>query len=226
MNLVKPGGGWEHLIEIARIMGLDRAYTSNPCGGCHGIGCEVFKKGKCWAERFSKRLGWSNFKPRWITDEELERWKGVKKPAVITPVSMGDLFSQKPEHIRKVLDSVVSCRWHVFAILTKLPRYALDFNPYPENVWFGVTVNTQADVWRLDVLREIAASRKYCLFEPLYSAIDYDLSFLDLIVIGPQTHPLLQPRRDWVDSIVRRGGSAKIFYKSKLRPESLQERTP
>jgi len=108
--------------------------------------------------------------------------------------------------------------WHVYAILTKLPQRAPDFH-WPENVWFGVTVNSQDDAWRLDVLRKIDAPRKYCLFEPLYSAITSDLSWLDLIVIGPQTKPMLQPRRQWVESVVKNAGATRIFYKSKLKVE-------
>jgi len=30
MNKVKQKSGWEHLLEIARIEGLDKAYTWNP----------------------------------------------------------------------------------------------------------------------------------------------------------------------------------------------------
>jgi len=68
------------------------------------------------------------------------------------------------------------------------------------------------------MLGKINASKKYCLFEPLYGPIDYDLSWLDLIVIGPQTAPLHQPKKEWVESIVRNAGSAPIFFKSKLKP--------
>jgi protein gp37 len=216
MNRVKAGSGWEHLLEIARIEGLDSAFTSNPYGGCHGIGCAVRRV--CWARRYAlKRLKWGSFEPQKRNLREFEEWRQRKKPSVITPVSMGDLFGQKPEHIRKVLENIKACYWHVFAILTKLPQYATRFNPYPENVWFGVTVNRQADVWRLDVLRKVEARKKYCLFEPLYSSIRYPLMWLDLIVIGPQNNPLVQPKREWVESIVKNAGNARIFYKSKLK---------
>jgi protein gp37 len=137
--------------------------------------------------------------------------------AVITPVSMGDLFGQKPEDIKEVLRVVEYCPEHVFAILTKLPQHALQYSPYPINVWFGVTVNSQADVWRLDVLRKIEAPRKYCLFEPLYGEISYSLDFLDLIVIGPQTKPTLQPRAEWVKSVLKNAPGVHVFMKSTLK---------
>jgi len=59
---VKRYSGWEHLLKIAELCGLDRAYTWNPCVGCRGIGCEVRRRGKCWAERMAQRFGW-DFKP-------------------------------------------------------------------------------------------------------------------------------------------------------------------
>jgi len=64
---------------------------------------------------------------------------------------------------------------------------------------------------------EIDAPRKYCLFEPLYGPIDFDLSWLDLIVVGPQNYPLVQPKREWVESVVRNAGNAKVFFKSNLK---------
>lgn len=211
---MKRYSGWEHLLKIAELCGLDRAYTWNPCVGCRGIGCEVRRRGKCWAERMAQRFGW-DFKPHAVP-KRLWEPRDVRKGAVITPVSMGDLFGQERDDIGMVLWVITECKWHVFALLTKLPQYALDLSSkYPDNVWFGVTVNQQEDVWRLDALRKIEAPHKYCMFEPLYSAIKYDLSFLDLAVVGPQTQPLVQPKKEWVDS-VRNGGPKKIFYKSKL----------
>jgi protein gp37 len=216
INRVRAGSGWEHLLEIARMEGLDRAYTWNPCIGCRGIGCEVRRRGKCWAERIARRFGW-DFSPHAVPERMWEP-REVKVSSVITPVSMGDLFGQRKEDIFMVLWVISECKWHVFAILTKLPQHALELHPkYPSNVWFGVTVNTQADVWRLEALEKIEAPKKYCLFEPLYGPIEYDLSWLDLIVIGPQSYPTVQPDPSWVKSVVDRAGGARVFFKSNLR---------
>jgi protein gp37 len=218
MNRVKDGSGWEHLIEIAHIEGLDRAYTWNPGVGCHGVGCEVRRRGVCWAEKMAKRFGWS-FQPHLIPERLSEPLK-TRKPSVITPVSMGDLFGLEVDHINRILAVTKLAHWHVYAILTKLPQYAdkyhCDSGFWTENYWFGVTVNTQDDVWRLAVLKDIEAKKKYCLFEPLYGQIDYDLSWLDLAVIGPQNYPTVQPKREWVQSILD-GKPRHIYFKSKLK---------
>jgi len=215
VNRVRWGSGWEHLLEIARIEGLDRAYTWNPAVGCNNTDCEVRKRGKCWAMMMARRFGWS-FEPH-LVPEKLWEPLTVRKSSVITPVSMGDLFAQKISDIWKIFQVFVNCNWHIYAILTKMPQRALEWNPYPPNIWFGVTVNSQRDVWRLDALEKIDARGKYCLFEPLYGPVDYDLSFLDLIVIGPQNYPLRQPKPEWVKSVVENAGQARIFFKSKLK---------
>jgi len=214
MNRVRKGSGWEHLLEIARIEGLDKAYTWNPAIGCNNLDCEVRKRGKCWAMMLAKRFGWS-FEPHMIPGRLSEPVK-LHCPAVITPVSMGDLFGLEPLDTWKILWVCESCIWHKFAILTKLPQNAKEYS-FNKNFWFGVTVNSQKDVWRLDLLQEIDCKKKYVLFEPLYEPIDYPLDWLDLIVIGPQNYPTVQPKPEWIESIIHNAKGAPVYFKSKLR---------
>jgi protein gp37 len=214
INRVKKGSGWEHLLEIARAEGLSRAYTWNPAFGCSNVDCEVRKRGKCWAMKMARRFGW-DFTPRLIPERLSEPAK-LLEPSVITPVSMGDLFCLEAEHVSKIMAAIQVAYWHTYALLTKLPQRAVG-RSYPENVWFGVTVNSQADAWRLDVLRKIDAPRKYVMFEPLYGPIDYDLSWLNLVVVGPQSYPTVQPDPSWVKGVVDRAGGARVFFKSNLR---------
>lgn len=139
-----------------------------------------------------------------------------KKPSVITPVSTGDLFGLHFDQSDTILAKTLEADWHIFAILTKLPQNAHDFSPFHKNIWFGVTVNEQPDTWRLDELREIEAPVRWTIFEPLYSAIDYDLSWLNWIVIGPQTGPLLQPEKSWVQSVLDNAPNVPVFMKTTL----------
>ena len=214
MNRAK-GGGWEFL----EATGL-RGYTWNPASGCNNLDCAVRKRGVCWAEKIVKRLGHicpkcPSFKPHMHLDRLFEPFK-LKKSAVITPVSTGDLFGLPFYMTRNIMDTVKGAYWHTFATLTKLPQNAYRFSPFPENVWFGVTVNEQRDTWRLDELRKIEAPVRWAIFEPLYSRIDYDLSWLNWIVIGPQTRPLLQPEKSWVQSVLENAPSVPVFMKSTL----------
>lgn len=220
MNRAK-GGGWEFL-EVTGLPG----FTWTPASGCSGEGCAVRARGVCWAEKIVKRLGHicplcPTFKPH-MHDGSQGTPDRVKEPlqrrgsAVITPVSTGDLFGLPVHMTSKILNVIEAAAWHTFAVLTKMPQSAHRFSPYPDNVWFGVTVNEQADTWRLDELTEIEAPVRWTIFEPLYSAIDHDLSWLDWIVIGPQTRPEMQPKRAWIQSILDNAPGVPVFMKSTL----------
>ena len=150
----------------------------------------------------------------------------VKKPALIFPVSTGDLFGLEPSQTKMILDVIQQASWHTFQPLTKQPQNAKAFNPFPQNVWFGVSINSQADVWRLDELKKIEAPVKFGYFEPLYSDIEYDLSFLDWIVIGAQTRPARQPQPEWVQDILDQADQSRIpvLTKSNLTwPDKFQQ---
>lgn len=203
-------------------------YTWNPASGCYGIGCAI--RNVCWAKKQVKRLAHvcpkcPNFIPH-MHSERLDEPLRFKKPAKIFPVSTGDLFGLEPSQIQAILDVMKQDNWHTFQILTKQPQNALSFNPFPNNVWFGVTVNMQADVWRLDELKNIEAKVRFCSFEPLYSKIDYDIAFLDWIIIGAQTRPEKQPDKEWVESLIKkaREHGIAVFLKNNLKwHERIQE---
>ena len=224
MNRAK-GGGWEFLDALNPPM---LGFTWNPGGGCDILDCSVRERGVCWAEKIVKRLGHicplcPTFKPHLHDgkngtpsrlDEPLKR----RTPAVINPVSTGDLFGLPKPMTLEILWTIQDADWHIFAVLTKAPQNSRVFR-IPDNVWFGVTVNEQADTWRLDELRGISARHKWAIFEPLYSAIDYDLSWLNWIVIGAQTRPELQPDEAWIQSILDNAPGGPVFMKSNLKWE-------
>lgn len=208
MNRAK-GGGWEFLEQGER-----HGFTWSGGSGCNVMDCAVRKKGVCWAEKIVKRLGrfcpeCPTFHPHLHLHKLNEPLK-MNKPSIITPVSTGDLFGLGQKRTSLILDIIRQANWHTFATLTKAPQNAHVFNHFPENVWFGVSVNEQVDVWRLDELKKIDAKIKWAIFEPLYSKIDYDLSFLDWIIIGAQSRPDFQPDMDWVDEILNQAKRHEI----------------
>jgi len=226
INRVRKHSGWEFSLAVRPL-----AYTWNPASGCHGSTCEVYRKGVCWARRIVRRLGrycWRcpSFEPH-LHPERLDEPLKLQRPAAIAPVTTGDIFGLNVHHTSMVVEAIGRAWLHVFPALTKLPNCAQPLIStgtitIPENFMFGVTVNSQEDVWRLRILEEIEAPLRWVCFEPLYGPIDYDLSWLDWIVIGPQTRPTLQPRREWVDGILEgAGGRVPIYMKSKLdHPEA------
>lgn len=231
MNRAK-GGGWEFLDYLAPPR---KGFTWNPASGCNIENCAVRLRGVCYAMRTVKRLGHicplcPSFIPhmhdgsRGTPDRLYEPLKR-KKPSVINPVSTGDLFGLHQEMIYRILGLIEQANWHIFPVLTKAP-HKVPLVRMPENVWFGVTINEQSDLWRLTSLRFVDARRKWVILEPLYSSITMDLSWVDWIIIGPQSRPELQPKRSWVQSVIDSAGDVPIFMKSNLDFEPKRRESP
>ena len=134
-------------------------YTWNPITGCTR-GCEY-----CYARAISRRFKRSfrpTFHPKRISEPSM-----VKKPSRIFTCSMGEFW-----------DSEVSDWWrdavfhtmrenpkHTFQILTKVPENInLLGEPFPRNVWLGVSITSPEDVWRIHRLKELRVFSYLTLF--------------------------------------------------------------
>jgi len=177
-------------------------YTWNPLTGCHH-GCWY-----CWARRFAKRLagraGYDADRPFEMTlhRDRLGEPTKVRKPSVIAPCWMGDLFGEWVPHdaIREVARASMRAVRHRYLWLTKNPRgYAAidEMGVVAEDSWlFGVSATGSSDtVARVNTLRGYSprGCERWLSLEPLLSlegiAGDslYDLPLLDWIVIGTLT---------------------------------------
>jgi len=204
-------------------------FTWNYVVGCTGEGCAV--RDICYARAQAKRqkhrcdLCYS-FRPH-VHRERLTEPLHRKTPSLIFAVSMGDPLAVEDLMTCQMFTIIMRAHWHTFQILTKQAQRLPAFQPYPGNVWVGVTVNRHDDVWRLRCLRNIRAAVRFASLEPLYGAIDYDLSWLDWIIIGAQTRPEEQPKPKWVEGILKRARgrdpldprNPRVFMKSNLRYE-------
>lgn len=216
-------GGWDFLNYLNPPM---LGFTWTPASGCNIFDCAVRQRNVCWAEKIVKRLVHicplcPTFEPHLHdgtrgTPNRLEEPLKRKKPSVIAPVPTGDFCGLPIDMRERILNIIEEADWHIFPILTKAPhgRYIKVY--YPDNVWFGVTVNEQNDIWRLEELKLIEALHKWAIFEPLYSEIEYELAWLDWIIIGPQSRPELQPENRWVQNILDNAPGVPIFMKSSL----------
>ena len=104
----------------------------------------------------------------------------MKKPAGIFVGSMADLFGHWVDsaQIREVLDVMQRADWHIFQTLSKYPIRLSEFNPYPPNVWVGVSIPAghlmkpegAARALRayLRHMTEIEAGVRYMSIEPLW----------------------------------------------------------
>ncbi|MHA1137993.1 MAG: DUF5131 family protein [Candidatus Thorarchaeota archaeon] len=210
--------------------GIEYADKSwNPYHGCNGIVDGTCKVGKnCWAYRRALMLGANPqvkgypskdpFQPVFDSnklDIPLKR----KKPTRWDTCFMGDIADAKTEWLQQIIDVVKQCPQHRFYFLTKRPDLLAQKNiSFPENAWLGVTVNSQDDVWRIEQLKEIQACHLWVSFEPLYGEIVTYLEGIDWIVIGAQSNPVIQPRKEWVTSLMEWAFAHKIpiFMKPNL----------
>ena len=210
----------------------DRPYW-NPAPGCDSVGCAV--KDVCWARLQAKRRKPQpdgrgcqlcyDFVPH-LHPERLSQPLKRKRPARICTNFMGDIFSR--EEITGAIFSVIrNAARHTFICLTKQPQNSFGFG-IPHNVWMGVTVNRQEDVWRMDELKSSTAIMCWVSFEPLMGPIEYDFKGIDWVVIGAQTRPDKQPEKAWVQGILDQADKygIPVFMKNNLKWENPRKEYP
>jgi protein gp37 len=185
--------------------------TWNPVTGCTKIstGCK-----NCYAERMALRLkamGQPNYRNGFRVTKHPHvlktplRWK---QPRTIFVNSMSDLFHQAVDFdfISSVFEVMHRARQHRFQVLTKRSARLLQLSyklNWPQNVWMGVTVETDDYIFRIDDLRQTSANVKFLSLEPLLGPIpDLDLMGIDWVIVGGESGPGARPvRREWVTDI-------------------------
>ena len=199
--------------------------TWNPLSGCTKIspGCK-----HCYAERMARRLQ-AMGQPHYINgftltlhEEALElplRWK---KPQTIFVNSMSDMFHVKVpvKFILKAFDVMQRAYWHRFQVLTKrAERLAIlsEQLPWADNIWMGVSVESEQQIHRIESLRETQAAVKFLSLEPLIGPLDHlRLDGIDWVIVGGESGPGARPMNaDWVLSIRDQCLSAEVpfFFK-------------
>ncbi len=199
--------------------------TWNPVTGCTKIsaGCK-----NCYAERMALRLkamGQPNYRHGFdvtLHPHTLDKPLLLKKPQVIFVNSMSDLFHEDiPEaFIQDVFSVMRRADWHHFQILTKRAERLSELAPridWPSNVWMGVSVEDQEQVWRIDHLRATDAALKFLSIEPLIGPIHtIDLTGIDWAIVGGESGPRSRPiKEEWILEIKQRciGAEVPFFFK-------------
>jgi protein gp37 len=134
-----------------------------------------------------------------------ELWK---KPCTIFVNSMSDLFHQAVpiEFISQVFATMARTPWHTYQILTKradrLKQVALHLK-WSQNIWIGVTVESQEYVQRINLLQCIPASVRFISFEPLLGPIHYtQFEEINWVIVGGESGPRARPMLpEWVRDI-------------------------
>jgi protein gp37 len=147
------------------------------------------------------------------------RWK---KPQTIFVNSMSDMFHKRvpQDFIIRAFDVMNRANWHRFQVLTKRADRLLGLSDqlnWSENIWMGVSVESEAFKHRIDLLRETGAATKFLSLEPLLGPLnDLLLDGIDWVIVGGESGPGARlMKAEWVTSIRDQCIDARIpfFFK-------------
>lgn len=192
----------------------------NPVTGCTKVspGCA-----HCYAEVITKRFP-KSFREGFDIDmrpDRLDQPRKWRKPSRIFVNSMSDLFHGDVPlgFIQKVFTVMNETPRHVFQILTKRDDRLARLSPYlewSENIWMGVSVESQRYTSRIDCLRQVPAKVRFLSCEPLLGPLDLNLEGIHWVIVGGESghgHRPIDP--DWVKAIQRQCQDASVpfFFK-------------
>jgi protein gp37 len=163
--------------------------TWNPTTGCDKIsaGCD-----NCYALSLAKRLkamGSAKYQrdgdPRTsgpgfgvtIHSDALDVPRRWREPRTVFVNSMSDLFHARVpvDYVRRVFDVMADTPRHTYQVLTKratrLAKVA-SLLDWPPNVWMGVSVESEAELPRVNHLRMVPAAVRFISAEPLLGPLD------------------------------------------------------
>ncbi|MGH9891626.1 MAG: DUF5131 family protein [bacterium] len=182
--------------------------TWNPLTGCTKVspGCKF-----CYAERMAKRLQgmgqrrYANGFELTLHEDVLELPLSWKKPQLIFVNSMSDMFHKDVPawFIDRTFDVMRRASWLQFQVLTKRSERLLQMSPaidWPDNVWMGVSVESQDYAFRIDHLRKTGAAVKFLSLEPLLGPLPrLDLRGINWAIVGGESGPGARPMEiEWV----------------------------
>jgi protein gp37 len=109
--------------------------------------------------------------------------------------------------------------WHIYQILTKRSQRLAELAPsleWSENIWMGVSVESQKYTNRIDDLRQVPANVRFLSCEPLLGALCLDLSGIDWVIVGGESGVNHRPiQAEWVREILQqtRDNQVAFFFK-------------
>lgn len=209
-------------------------HTWNPFTGCTPVseGCK-----NCYAKRIAlslKRRGIEKYKNGFaptVHHDEIEDPLTWKKRRMVFVCSMSDVFHDAflDNDIIRLFRVMNSSKNHTFQILTKRPDRLLAMVKdlrFGKNIWVGVTVESQENVSRMDLLRRVPAEVKFVSCEPLVSPIELDLTGINWLIAGGENGPDARVcKLDWLRSLRDQTAKAKIPFFLKQIGSKTDEKT-
>lgn len=198
-------------------------------------GCSPVSEGcaHCWSAGMASRFPWGKGfakNGKWTGKVETNRKALAKlekrafstrklKPRVWQ--IWNDLFAAPAENIIHIFNLMETLE-DVFLILTKRPeRIAVATAPriYTDNIYVGVSVESQKHIHRIDQLIQNWQGKKFVSIEPCLGAVDLSsdyLEHLDGVILGGESGSKARPMHpDWARSIRDQCQEAEVpfFFK-------------
>lgn len=233
-------------------------WTWNPTAGCmHGCTWQMpdGSIAQCYAKKIAEGLARGaypqGFEHHYWREHVLREPLKEKNPGKIFVGSMADLFGHwvPADQIRQVISVMEQAHWHTFQTLSKYPVRLPEFNPFPPNVWVGVSLpagqlmseagEKRALLAYLGRLAQVKASVRFMSVEPLW--FDAGQIFeawikqhgrlpFEWVIIGAATNGTkkFQPDPKWVSGLLKLLDEQHIpvFFKGNLDWNPRREEFP
>ena len=191
--------------------------TWNPTTGCNKVspGCRY-----CYAEALTERFP-KNFPQGFkltLHPERLDQPKKWRTPSRIFVNSMSDLFHQDLPfaYLQEIFTVMRQTPWHIYQILTKRDQNLAELASkleWSENIWIGVSVESQQYAHRIDALRQVPANVRFLSCEPLLVSLTLNLEGIDWVIVGGESgyqHRHLNP--EWVKEILHQTRESEVAF--------------
>lgn len=191
--------------------------TWNPTTGCSKVssGCRY-----CYAEAITERFPKSfpqGFKLT-LHPDRLEQPKKWRTPSRIFVNSMSDLFHEDIpfEYLQEIFAVMRDTPWHIYQILTKrdknLAKLASNLE-WTDNIWVGVSVESQEHTSRVDSLRQVPSKVRFLSCEPLLSSLSLNLEGIDWVIVGGESGYQHRPIEiEWVKNILQQCQESDVAF--------------
>lgn len=145
-----------------------------------------------------------------------------RKPRLVFVNSMSDLFHHDVplEFIQDVFKVMAATPQHTYQVLTKRSvrlKKVADQLDWPENVWVGVSIESDKYKFRSDHLSFVPAAVRFLSCEPLLGPIEgLNLDHIDWVIVGGESGPFARPMDPWwVDLLLEQCSESKtpFFFK-------------
>lgn len=202
---------WNPVTGCTRVTsGCDNCYAFQ----LHDMRHEAHQRGVKMPAQYHKPFNEIQLLPQRLEDPL--KWQ---KSSKIFVNSMSDLFhSQVPEnYIRQVFDTMERAFWHRFQVLTKRAGRLRILGPqlnWTENVWMGVSIETDDLTPRANALREVPAAVRFLSCEPLLGPLpSLNLEKIDWVIVGGESGKNARPMdMDWVRDIRDKCAAADVAF--------------